>query len=126
MTEPVRIKPEATDGGSPFAEDELDESTDLEFYDKNIQGDTYSRMYLARLPSYLWQAWSHLDDDAEIEIGRIRQWKDKDGVLVRLPAPIACLPASFANIGFPRSDCKCFSAQILRSTRNFRRNTIWK
>jgi len=82
MAEPVRIKPEL-EAGSPFAEDELDESTDLEFYDKTFQEDTYSRMYLARLPASLWGAWAELDDDEEIEIGKIRQWAQPNGKLVR-------------------------------------------
>lgn len=82
MAESVRIKPEP-EAGSPFAEDELDESTDLEFYDKNFQEDTYSRMYLARLPASLWKAWAELDDDEEIEIGKIRQWAMPNGKLVR-------------------------------------------
>lgn len=82
MAEPIRIKPEP---GSEFEgedEDELDEeSTDLEFYDKALQGDTLSKLYLARLPAYLWQAWSELDEDEEIQIGKIRQWHDPKGGL---------------------------------------------
>ncbi len=91
MADPVRIKQE-TDAGSPFVEDELDEeSTDLEFYDKTVQGDANGKMYLARLPAYLWQAWSELGEDEEIQIGRIRQWESGDGGLVRshlLPSPL--------------------------------------
>ncbi|KAK4226656.1 putative transcription initiation factor [Podospora fimiseda] len=77
MAEPV-IKPDP-EAGSPMMEDDLDESADLDFFDKLPQADMFNKMYLARLPPYLWEAWSHLDDDAEIEIGRIRQWFDKDG-----------------------------------------------
>ncbi|KAK0730812.1 putative transcription initiation factor [Lasiosphaeris hirsuta] len=80
MAEPVRIKPEPG-VSSPFVEDELDESTDLEFYDPSAQGDAFNKMYLARLPAYLWQAWSKLDDDAEIQIGRVRQWSAPDGTM---------------------------------------------
>ncbi|KAK3336593.1 putative transcription initiation factor [Cercophora scortea] len=71
------IKPDP-EAGSPFAEDEIDESADLDFYDKNRHGDN-DAMYLARLPNFLWKAWSELDDDAEIEIGKIRQWDEPDG-----------------------------------------------
>lgn len=81
MADPV-IKPEPdAAAGSPFMEDVLDESTDLEFFDKLPDAEMFNRMYLARLPSYLWEAWAKLDDDAEIEIGKIRQWQDKDGNL---------------------------------------------
>ncbi|KAK0668113.1 putative transcription initiation factor IIF subunit beta [Cercophora samala] len=76
---PIKAEPDAG-SASPFMEDLLDESADLEFYDKfKDSADKYDRMYLARLPNYLWEAWSKLDDDAEIEIGKIRQFQDKDG-----------------------------------------------
>lgn len=80
MAEPT-IKPDP-DAGSPFVEDEMDESTDLEFYDPNLGDGTLNRMYLARLPKYVWDAWATLDDDAEIEIGRIRQFTLPDGTQV--------------------------------------------
>ncbi|KAL2024168.1 hypothetical protein VTK56DRAFT_9324 [Thermocarpiscus australiensis] len=80
MAEQPQIKPDP-DAGSPFVDEALDETPDLEFYDTSPDADAYSRMYLARLPNYVWQAWSKLDDDAEIEIGTIRQWMDKDGAL---------------------------------------------
>ncbi|AEO65460.1 uncharacterized protein THITE_2112481 [Thermothielavioides terrestris NRRL 8126] len=80
MAEQPQIKPEP-DAGPQFMDEALDETPDLEFYDKQSDADGYSRMYLARLPSYVWDAWSKLDDDAEIEIGTIRQWMDKDGNL---------------------------------------------
>lgn len=87
---PVKAEPDAANG-SPFMEDLLDESADLEFYDKfKDSADTYDRMYLARLPSYLWEAWSKLDDDDEIEIGKIRQFQDKDGKMVGVPL-LRCL-----------------------------------
>ncbi|KAK4240672.1 transcription initiation factor IIF, beta subunit-domain-containing protein [Achaetomium macrosporum] len=81
MAEQPQIKPDP-DAGSPFMDEALDEENpDLEFYDKLPDADAYSRMYLARLPNYVWEAWSKMDDDAEIEIGTIRQWMDKDGNL---------------------------------------------
>ncbi|KAK5655430.1 hypothetical protein OQA88_5701 [Cercophora sp. LCS_1] len=76
MADRVHVKPEP-DVGSPAAEDDLDESTDLEFYDPSI--DNLNRMYLARLPNYLWEAWSQLGDDEEIQLGRVRQWTAPDG-----------------------------------------------
>ena len=90
MAEPVRVKPEP-DAGSPFAEDELDESTDLEFYDKTAQSGAYKNMYLARLPAYLWKAWAELDDDQEIVIGKIRQWTQPNGKFVRIALRLVVL-----------------------------------
>ena len=82
MADHAIIKPDP-DAGSPMMEDIEDESADLEFFDKLPQADMFNKMYLARLPPYVWEAWSKLDDDAEIEIGRIRQWQDKkDGSVV--------------------------------------------
>ncbi|KAL1841208.1 hypothetical protein VTJ49DRAFT_7329 [Mycothermus thermophilus] len=77
MAEPqVKAEPDA---GSPFMDDN-DETPDLEFYDKDpASADMYSRMYLTRVPNYVWEAWSKLDDDAEIEIGTIRQFTDETG-----------------------------------------------
>jgi transcription initiation factor TFIIF subunit beta len=67
------IKPDPdTKGASPapFADEDIyEDAGDLEFNtDPNFQ-----RLYLARVPKYVWEAWSELDDDAEIEIGTIRQ-----------------------------------------------------
>jgi transcription initiation factor TFIIF subunit beta len=89
MADQPQIKPDP-DAGSPFMDEALDETPDLDFYDKLPEADKYSKMYLARLPTYVWQAWSKLDDDAEIEIGKIRQSTDKDGKLVSLVEPWGC------------------------------------
>jgi transcription initiation factor TFIIF subunit beta len=76
MAEPiVKTEPEA---GSPLVEDDFDDAGDLEFYDQTIPGDPLGTMYLARLPNYVWQAWADLDDDAEIQLGTIRQWMETD------------------------------------------------
>jgi transcription initiation factor TFIIF subunit beta len=74
-TEHIKTEP---DTGTLYMEDELDESTDLEFYDANLPNNPYGTMYLARLPKYVCDAWAHLDDDAEIEIGKIRQFVQTD------------------------------------------------
>jgi hypothetical protein len=84
MAEQPQIKPEP-DTGSPFM-DEVDETPDLEFYDRLPNADELSKMYLTRLPNYLWEAWSQLDDDDEIEIGTIRQSLDATGKTVSLRA----------------------------------------
>lgn len=77
MAEQVHIKPDP-ETGSPLAEDDFDDAGDLEFYDQSLPGDPLGTMYLARLPNYVWQAWSDLDDDAEIQIGTVRQWYETD------------------------------------------------
>lgn len=72
MADPL-IKPDPeTQGASPgpFSEDDIyEDAGDLEF---NTDPD-FQRLYLARVPKFLWEAWSKLDDDAEIHIGTIRQ-----------------------------------------------------
>lgn len=82
----IKIKPERDDDEEPFIEgdeaaedDPLDEAGgDLEFYDKMADDPKYDNMYLARVPNYVWEAWDKLPDDAEIEVGRIRQWYEVD------------------------------------------------
>ena len=66
------IKPDPdTKGASPrvLADDEIyEEAGDLEFN----PDPTWQGLYLARVPKSLWDTWSKLDDDAEIQIGTIR------------------------------------------------------
>lgn len=58
--------------GLLFMEDLFDELVDFEFYDKFKDFvDMYDRMYLVCFFSYLWEVWLKLDDDDEIEIGKI-------------------------------------------------------
>jgi transcription initiation factor TFIIF subunit beta len=70
MAEPF-IKPDPENqGASPgISEDDLyEDAGDLEFNtDPNFQ-----RLYLARVPKFLWESWEKLDDDAEIQVGTIR------------------------------------------------------
>ncbi|PMD26592.1 hypothetical protein NA56DRAFT_654403 [Hyaloscypha hepaticicola] len=72
MADPL-IKPDPeTQGASPghFSEDDIyEDAGDLEFN----TDPAFQRLYLARVPKFLWEAWSKLDDDAEIHIGTIRQ-----------------------------------------------------
>lgn len=79
MADQEKIKAEPdVDGPSPMLteDDVYEDAGDLEFYDPSIPFDPYGAMYLARVPPYVWEAWSKLDDDAEIQIGTIRQWAD--------------------------------------------------
>ena len=66
------IKPDPeTKGASPGAladDDGYEDVGDLEFNpDPAWQG-----LYLARVPKSIWEAWSKLDEDAEIQLGTIR------------------------------------------------------
>lgn len=77
--EDVKIKPDPESLGSPSGlsdEDIYEEAGDLEFN----TDPSYQKLYLARVPKYLWEAWSKLDDDAEIQIGTIRQTSTPHGV----------------------------------------------
>lgn len=66
------IKPDPdTKGASPgvLDEDIYEEAGDLEF-----NGDpAWKSLYLARVPKAVWEAWSKIDDDAEIHLGTIRK-----------------------------------------------------
>jgi transcription initiation factor TFIIF subunit beta len=74
MADPsIKPDPDAAQGSaSPaaFSDDDIyEDAGDLEFNpDPNFQ-----KLYLARVPKYVWDAWSNLDEDAEIRIGTIRQ-----------------------------------------------------
>ncbi|KAJ9137884.1 Transcription initiation factor TFIIF subunit beta [Pleurostoma richardsiae] len=84
MSEPVAIKPDPeAEGSSPLpADDDAFEDTgdlDLEFYDAVLPDGTKNpahQMYLAKVPNYVWEAWSTIDDDSPIEIGKIRLIED--------------------------------------------------
>jgi hypothetical protein len=58
-------------GASPAAfseEDIYEDAGDLEFN----PDPAFQALYLAKVPKYVWEAWASLDDDAEIQIGTIR------------------------------------------------------
>lgn len=65
-----RIKPDPDSvGASPAAqidEDIYEDAGDLDFTGAE-QG-----VYLTRLPKFLWESWSKLDDGQEIQVGTIR------------------------------------------------------
>lgn len=69
----MEIKPDPDAlGASPAAlsdEDVYEDAGDLEF---NTNPD-FQKLYLAKVPKFVWEAWDALDDDAEIQIGTIRQ-----------------------------------------------------
>ena len=64
------IKPDPDSIGAspaPHTDDDLyEDAGDLEFAGAD-QG-----LYLTRLPKFLWERWSQLDDDQEVTIGTVR------------------------------------------------------
>ena len=65
-----KIKPDPDSiGNSPAPqtdEDIYEDTGDLDFAGSD------QRFYLTRLPKFLWDSWSKLDDNQEIQIGNIR------------------------------------------------------
>ena len=75
------IKPDPEDvkpSPAAMSEDDIyEDAGDLEFYTDGLTPDNYAgSVYLTHVPKYLYDAWEHLDDDAEIRIGTIRQWNE--------------------------------------------------
>jgi transcription initiation factor TFIIF subunit beta len=79
MSDATFIKPDPEAAASPAVDDEdlYEDAGDLEFFDTTTQDNPYSMVYMARVPKYIWDAWSSMDDDAEIRIGTIRQWNEQ-------------------------------------------------
>ena len=93
-----------------MAEDELDDAGDLEFFDTRNSDDPLGKLYLTRLPNFVWQAWDALDDDAEIQIGTVRLWNEngKDKLQLLLKNNLAqhqCLPKEY-NLDVTDPDVK--------------------
>lgn len=90
--EGIYFKPDPeTVGASPGAlsdDDIYEETGDLEFN----PDPAFQNIYLARIPKYLWQVWSELDDDTEIHLGtvRITTITESDGTKKVLLALIHC------------------------------------
>ena len=70
------IKPDP-ESKSPavFDEDIYEDAGDLEFN----TDQKFQNVFMAKIPRYVWQAWSKLDDNAEIQLGTIRRSVVKDG-----------------------------------------------
>lgn len=74
MDPPIKRDPDSKDFQGNISEDDIyEDAGDLEFN----QDPAFQRMYLARVPKYIWEAWQNLDDDAEIQIGTIRKCYQK-------------------------------------------------
>lgn len=64
-----KIKPDPESvGNSPAAQDDdiYEDTGDLDFSGAN------PALYLTRIPKFLWEQWSNLDDNQEIQIGTLR------------------------------------------------------
>ncbi|KAF7563521.1 hypothetical protein G7046_g653 [Stylonectria norvegica] len=78
----VKPDPEASASPAPAAEEDdlYEDAGDLEFFDKNAPNNCFETLYLARIPKYMWDAWSKLGermgDDDEIQIGTLRTWNE--------------------------------------------------
>lgn len=95
MDSSAPIKAEPDGGASPAIDEEdlYEDAGDLEFYDRSEPGDPYGTVYMAKVPRHLWEAWSKLDDDAEIRIGTIRQWYEpRENAPPEVCSPV-CLPS---------------------------------
>ncbi|ROT40096.1 transcription initiation factor iif [Sodiomyces alkalinus F11] len=86
MAQPVQIKaespyikpdPDAFSGSAvalPDEDDLYEDAGDLEFFDSAVSQGSFDQAYLAKVPKEIWDAWSKLPDDADIEVGTMRQW----------------------------------------------------
>ena len=66
---------------TPGSDDDLyEDAGDLEFYDKNATNNTFEKLWLARVPKYIWESWMKLTDrlgpDDEVQIGTLRTWNE--------------------------------------------------
>lgn len=108
------IKPDPdAQGASPaaFEDDIYEDAGDLEFNtDPNFQ-----KVYLARIPRELWEAWSHLDEDAEIQLGTVRmEVKQQPNGESKVPSFLLPLEVKISNLAtaraFNASELRCCTA----------------
>ena len=96
-TSDVNVKPEPIDVEmtSPYsddAEDGLEDGGDLDFTNAQQQ------LWLTQIPRSLWQTWSSMGLDEEIEIGTIRvEGTSDDPNRVGIPAPHLELKLRFTD-----------------------------
>jgi transcription initiation factor TFIIF subunit beta len=103
----IKPDPDVKGGGaSPAAfndEDIYEDAGDLEF---NTDPE-FQKLYLARVPRYVWEAWSKLDDDAEIHIGTIRQ-SIETGPNGDQRARISCILSGYVADFYRRKGFGCY------------------
>jgi len=113
------IKAEPLDAPSPaFSDDIYEDAGDLEFY----ADPAMEKVYLARVPAYVWEAWSKLDDDAEIQIGTVRVHGDAppQGVCTFAQKKQPYLTSRSIQINVP---CPCCYPPILHNIKQFQKST---
>lgn len=69
----LTVKPEPTDYASPAMQEDDDYEDTGE-----LQIPTETGAWLAKLPKWLWEAWSTLEEDEEVEIGKMRIYDKRD------------------------------------------------
>lgn len=63
----IKEEPDVKDGGGMISDEDIYEDTgDLDF------SNSAQDVWLTRIPRPLWEKWSKLDDDEEIQIGTVR------------------------------------------------------
>ena len=86
--------------GSISDEDIYEDAGDLDFSNAALN------VWLSRIPRPLWENWSNIDDDEEIELGKIRIEGDpKDPKRVRNGVPHICWPF---NLFISRTSTRCW------------------
>lgn len=72
MEEDVKIKPENANTPSMMDEDEYEDTGEL-----HIRGSADDdKAWLAKIPKWLWESWSTIAEDEEIELGKVRVYNN--------------------------------------------------
>lgn len=114
----IKPDPEAVPSASPLDDDDLyEDAGDLEFFDQYSDQGSFGQAYLARVPRDLWEAWDSLPDDAEIEVGTMRQWDvvRPDGTVEVCRTRDATMPFSLADF-VDSTVSGCYSIRTAPST----------
>lgn len=91
----VKQEPDSRGASPRFVDDDIyEDAGDLEFN----TDPRFQSLYLARVPNYLWEAWSKFDDDAEIQIGTIRQSTEEGGRVIHISIPPLSLYLMLINL----------------------------
>ncbi|KAL2352334.1 transcription initiation factor IIF, beta subunit family protein [Cryomyces antarcticus] len=67
----IKPDPEISSPTTVMDEDQYEDTGELQLFDPN---DVTSGVWLTKIPKYLWEAWSTMEDDEQIQIGKLRVW----------------------------------------------------